>query len=229
MSRNLFRAYSAFVLSLGLVPGGVSAMTLTAIDQGWINGGLGGFGVPALRNYATGRYEGNEVRAYFIFDLSNADVFSSAKLQLAGLGLLSDQGSETVTLFAVDTDPSVLQTATGGMAAFDDLGSGTVFGSLDVRAAQAQGPQEFNLNSNALSAINNARGGLFAMGAAITSLSSGAGDEVVNFVSLGLNPYPLAQLVGTVAPEAVIPVPAAFWLFGSGLIGLAAFAKRRSA
>jgi hypothetical protein len=183
MSRNLFRAYSAFVLSLGLVPGGVSAMTLTAIDQGWINGGLGGFSVPALQNYATGRYAGNEV----------------------------------------------LQAASGGLAAFDDLGRGTVFGSLDVTAAQAQGPQEFNLNPDALNAINNARGGLFAMGAAITSLRSGPGDEVVNFVSLGLNPYPLAQLVGTVAPEAVIPVPAAFWLFGSGLIGLAAFAKRRSA
>ena len=229
MSRNFFCAYSAFVLSLGLVPGGVSAMTLTAIDQGWINGGLGGFSAPALQNYATGRYAGNEVRTYFIFELSNADVFSSAKLQLAGLGLLSDQGFETVTLFAVATDPSVLQAATGGMAAFDDLGSGTVFGSLDVTAAQAQGPQEFNLNPDALNAINNARGGLFAMGAAITSLSSGPGDEVVNFVSLGLNPYPLAQFVGTVAPEAVIPVPAAFWLFGSGLIGLAAFAKRRSA
>jgi hypothetical protein len=210
MSSRLFRAYSAFVLSLGLVPGGVSAMTLTAIDQGWINGGLGGFSVPALQNYATGRYGGNEVRTYFIFDLSNAKVFSSAELQLAGLGLLTDQSSERVTLFAVDTDPSVLQAATGGMAAFDDLGSGTVFGSLDVTATQARGPQEFNLNSDTLNAINNARGGLFAMGAAITSLSSGTGDEVVNFVSLGLNPYPLAQFIGTVAPEAVVPAPAAF-------------------
>lgn len=229
MSSRVFRACSAFVLSLGLVPGCVSAMTLSALDQGWINGSLGGISVPALQNYATGRYAGNEVRTYFIFDLSNADIFSSAKLQLAGLGLLSDQGFETVTLFAVDTNPSVLQAATGGMAAFDDLGSGTVFGSLDVTAAQAQGPQEFNLNSNALNAINNARGGLFAMGAAVTSLSSGAGDEVVNFVSLGPNPYPLAQFVGSVAPQAVIPVPTAFWLFGSGLIGLAAIAKRRSA
>ena len=93
------------------------------------------------------------------------------------------------------------------MAVFDDLGSGTVLGSLSVTAAQAQGPQEFNLNSNALNAINDARGGLFAMGAAISSLSSGIGDEVVNFASLGLNPYPLAQIVDTVAPEAVIPVP----------------------
>jgi hypothetical protein len=150
-------------------------------------------------------------------------------LRLAGLGLRSDQGVETVTLFAVDTAPSVLQAATGGMAAFDDLGSGTVYGSLDITAAQAQGPQEFNLNSQALDAINSARGGLFAMGAAITSLSSGTGDEVVNFVSLGANPYPSAQFVGSVTPEAVIPVPAAFWLLGSGLIGLMAFAGHRTA
>ena len=161
----------------------------------------------ALQNYATVRYGGNDLRTYFILDLRNADVISSAKLQLSGLGLLSDQGLETVTLFAVDTDSSILQAATGGMAAFDDLGSGTVFGSLNVTAGQAQDPQEFNLNSNALNAINDARGGLFALGAAITSLNSGTGDEVVNFASLGLNPYPLAQIVDTVAPEAVIPVP----------------------
>lgn len=34
---------------------------------------------------------------------------------------------------------------------------------------------------------------------------------------------------GTYTPESVVPVPAAVWLFGSGLIGLIALARRKSA
>jgi len=34
-------------------------------------------------------------------------------------------------------------------------------------------------------------------------------------------------LAGALAPMSPVPVPAAVWLFGSGLLGLAGFARRR--
>ena len=39
--------------------------------------------------------------------------------------------------------------------------------------------------------------------------------------------YPDSDWVGTGLPTSEVPVPAAVWLFGSGLLGLAGVARRR--
>jgi hypothetical protein len=47
----------------------------------------------------------------------------------------------------------------------------------------------------------------------------------------GENTFPYAfdpDFTGAVINPAVVPVPAAFWLFGSGLLGLVGVARRRS-
>jgi hypothetical protein len=48
-------------------------------------------------------------------------------------------------------------------------------------------------------------------------------------VQLDISEYSAAPtLVGTTDVVAVVPVPAALWLFGSGLIGLVGFVRKRS-
>lgn len=63
----------------------------------------------------------------------------------------------------------------------------------------------------------------FDGGLAIASLSSAGLSESVGF----LDDDPGAVLSGVIGSSSVVPVPGAIWLFGSGLIGLIGFARRK--
>ena len=80
-------------------------------------------------NYIAGSYDGDN-RNFFSFDLSSACQATEVTLQLTRF---RQTGSLTYSLFDVSTPAAVLNANNGtSQAIFDDLGSGTAFGSFPV-------------------------------------------------------------------------------------------------
>ena len=115
----------------------------------------------------------------------------------------------------VITDVNILkQDCFDCVSIFSDLQSGNVYGAGVVSASDVGTPIEITLSSLAIADINASSGGLFAVGVHLDELSSTAGewirwsaDDEVRTHQLVLN-------------ASAVPIPAAAWLFGSGLIGV---------
>ena len=100
------------------------------------------------------------------------------------------------------------------MTIFNDLGSGTLLGERIVSAADNGSTISIALNSDGLAALNAARGGLLAIGGALTSLGLSDDEYVFGFSeSLGNPELRALQFRTAVAPE-----PAMFSLLGLGLL-----------
>ncbi|HYE63971.1 MAG TPA: Calx-beta domain-containing protein, partial [Pyrinomonadaceae bacterium] len=156
-----------------------TVFTLNALDSGWYNG-FGNYNdnpdIPDNDNYLCGRVSSTEFRNFFVFDLSNVKgTVRNATLRVLNpdLGYRSLDSSETYTIYDVSTAVSVLRTpATGRTDIFDDLGSGTTFGSvvIDKPASGASVIVSASLNGAALAALNSDRS-LFALGGALTTVA----------------------------------------------------------
>jgi hypothetical protein len=113
-------------------------------------------------NYFAGSTGGAPLRNFFSFDLSSACGAARVTLQLTRF----DQ-SETLTysLFDVTTPAATLNANDGtSQTIFDDLGSGTSFGSFTVADGAETDVLSFPLNSAGVAAVNAARGGFFSIG-----------------------------------------------------------------
>lgn len=191
-------------------------VVLDALDSGWYE--ADGSHFVAVENYFTGfsTSQGQEVRSFIMFDLSGvSETVLGARLLLENsnpAGYLSPDPSEMLTIFDVTSSLVALRQGTGGTAAFDDLGSGTVFGTRGVSSADNGGTVDIDLGPPAVAALDGA-GGLFAFGGTLTTLSGQtAVDEVVfRFSSAGF----ARQLELTLTP-----VPLALPLLGMALGGL---------
>jgi hypothetical protein len=151
--------------------------TISATDVGWYHS-TGHSRGSSLNNYLVGDSDENvsvNVRNFVVFDLSiltqpiqNATVhfFNGAEPP----GYLSPDPSETYALFDVTTDLGVLVAGTGGVTAYDDLGGGAFFGSVEVSAADNGQFVEVDLNADGIAALNSANG-LFAFGGDLTTIS----------------------------------------------------------
>ena len=216
-----------------------NAITITAEDSGHyrdtglnnstnLNYIISGSGLEELQNWL-------EVRNYFVFDLSSiGGSIMDAALRAYNVdsppanspGYDSPDASETWSLFEVTTDIGELTGShpTGsieGVAIFNDLGSGTGFGSTSVSDADNGTYVEVALNSLAISALNTANGE-FAIGGAVTTLRSplSTAERIFGWSHTNSN---VELIVST------IPIPASVWLFGSGLLGLVGMARRKKA
>ena len=151
-----------------------------ADNQGWWSATLRG--LDGSGNYATGRdLLSGEVRSFFTFDLSTLDLtgrtITSAALQVHG-GVTSGDPIETVHLFDVSTDAATLNdNSTTSAAIFEDLGTGTTYGSHALTAGAPYGTQPgllwLPLNSAGIAEVASAAGGYFSVGAAILDFSGG--------------------------------------------------------
>ena len=129
-----------------------------------------------------------EVRSFFTFDLSSLDLTGasivSALLQV-DRGNSGADSTETFALFDVSTDSATLNDNMGtSQAIFDDLGTGTAYGSYTVRVVGAQyGRASYRLNTAAIVGITEAAGGYFSIGGSLRSLpgfvfgGTGGGDQ----------------------------------------------------
>lgn len=159
---------------------------LNALDRGWYNDT--GFHDPANPNYIAGLCSncgGPIFRNFFVFDIPVGLNIVSAELSLNTVIYDSLSPTETYTLFDVVTDISSLIAGTGGLVAYDDLGTGATYGSRDYTAADQNQIRSISLNAAALAAISAAEGEQVAFGGAVGTQPTNV-PEPVSLALLGL-------------------------------------------
>lgn len=159
----------------GFSPYGVQTLTLngttvlTATDTGWISDD--GEHTSSNNNYIVGNCCGTQsYNDYFTFDLSNfTDTIFSAVLSAGnGNGYMAGPLS-TWSLFDVNSAISSLDVTrpsgdATGLALFNDLETGSLFGSRSITSVVQNSQVDATLNGSALAALNGARGSQFALG-----------------------------------------------------------------
>jgi hypothetical protein len=168
----------------------------------------------------------NDYHNFFVFDLASVtQPIGSAKLrlflpsQLLGPGYVSPDPGENYALYDVSTPISTLVGGTGGVAAHADLGSGVVYGSRTITAADMGSMVEIDLNTSAIAALDAATG-LIGIGGTVTTLDSAANAEYV-FGATGLVTH-ITELRLTLVPE-----PSTLFLLGIGAISLVGYRRHR--
>lgn len=170
---------AASALSLTGVAARAQAMSINSLDLGWYDN-LGGHET-FNQNYSVGEViditTQSPTRNFFVFDVPAGVAVPAARVRLFNpaspdAGYDSADPTETFALFDVTTPIAALrgQGSLGGVAAYDDLGTGTIYGSATVSSADNGRFVTIDLNAAALAALDAARGGRFAVGGAITTI-----------------------------------------------------------
>jgi hypothetical protein len=143
-------------------PAYAATITLNATASGFYHSNGTFF---ASGNYAVGWYPASsppgELRDYFVFDLSGVSgVITAATLraQNPATGYSSPDPSETWSIFDVSTNLTTLTSGAGGVGAFNDLGTGTGYGSVTVNLSSNSTNVDVLLNASGLAFLNSAIG-----------------------------------------------------------------------
>jgi len=235
--------YAAAVGVLAMMAGAAMAQTnVNSSERGWYND----LGIHQTSNdnyfagVEIGNVNGNAFRNFFVFDIPTLGVgedYTSAILSL--ISEVSQVGvPETYTLWSVETGIAALVGGTGGPAATEDLGDGTVYGTATITSGLNQ-TIDITLNSAGLAAINGKKGQQIAFGGTLTNLSAGDSVYAFGFTGSGSPSDGDSKLIlqssggtnggGTTGGDPV-PEPgewAAMGILGAGLAGLV-IRKRRN-
>jgi len=220
--KTLKKLTLAALAALGLfaaLPSGAATITINAYDYGWYDNS--GSHTPTNINTLSGKCCGGKLlRDFFTFDLSGVTGnVTGATLKFYNLYMGSSSTIETWELYDFGGDKNTLVAGTGGLAAYNDLGTGHMYASTTFnKATQLNSNQSITLNSFALADLTASAGGKFAVGGLMPTY--GNPDE--DWVLWG---GAAAQLI--LSTQAV-PEPVSLALFGLGLFGLAAV-RRKSA
>ena len=186
-------------------------------------------------NYIAGYSIGAEAeyRNWFVFDLGDIDTVSDASLrvyinELYFGGYSSDDIFETWAVWDVSSSVYELTNGINSLSVFEDLGSGALFGETNIAKDDEGSFIEVELNAQALASLSSADG-LWAIGGSVTTLGDKSESQIIFSSSLG-DQVELVVNGATVLEREVfatpVPVPAAIWLFGSGVFGLIGLARR---
>jgi hypothetical protein len=177
-------------------------------DRGWYS--ESGQHLTFNWNYAVGDGRGpfcgscfSDTRNFFVFDMAGiTQPIASAKLALEVPlgGYRSSDPSENYELHDIVTPLATLLNGTGGVAAHADLGSGVVYGSRTMTAADRGSIVEITLNASAIAALNEATG-LIGIGGSITTLDGLANDEFTFGFTNSLTNPEFTRLRLTLVPE----------------------------
>jgi hypothetical protein len=220
VSRSALLALAIFLVLEASVAG-AATIVLDPTARGAYRGDTGamwtgGSGTPT-GNYLTGLVApGLESRGFLIFDLSSVtSTITSATLgvQLSALLCCSvTVGApalfEVLSLFDVTTSLASVAGGTGGLAAFADLGSGTVFTGFQYDTSLIGTVVDIPLNAAAVAALN-AASGPFGFGATVTSIS-GTSSQIIFGDTQGL--------ISRLRLETPEPLVGALLLFGIAAI-----------
>lgn len=148
-------------------------VTLGATSMGWWDS-TGGHSA-ANTNYGVG--DGNSTpdhHDFFVFDLRNVSAnILNAQLSIGnpagGFVDGSPAGNSTLSIWDVSTSIATLTAdGAGQIGIFNDLGSGVLYASRGVSAADNSSQVLINLNGSALTALNAGKGGQFAFGGSLS-------------------------------------------------------------
>jgi hypothetical protein len=212
---NTLATMVAAVALLTMLPASSASVTLQDGRRGWYRDT--GYTEVGNSNYLVGEctpdacgFAFAEYRNFFLFDVSAIDqriASASLLLWLPPGGFISPTDSEVYELFDVLTDPDDLGRF-WGVEIFDDLGTGTSYGSHVATDTDESTWLEVPLNAAALLDLN-AAGALFALGGAVTSLDDLTNDELLFGQSGNRHAYLVLETV---------PLPGAVWLLASALL-----------
>ncbi len=184
-------------------------------------------------NYAVGWYPNaqppGELRDFFIFDLTGVTgVITAATLraQNPSFGYLSPDPNETWSIFDVSTNLTTLSSGTGGLGAFNDLGSGTGYGSVTVNNSSNSTNVDLVLNASGLAFLNSVLGMPAAFGGAITSINFANTTQAEALFNASSGTM-TRQLILTTADSSAVPEPGSLLLFGTALVAAARARHRR--
>lgn len=159
---------------------------INSADSGWYDST--GVHDPNNTNYIAGLCSdcgGPVFRNFFVFNIPTAAIVT-ATLNLNTFTYDSTNPFETYTLFDITTDLNTLLGGTGGIAAYNDLGSGTVYGTRDYTAPDANQFRSITLNAAAIAALQASAGGTFALGGALDSPQTTPEPVTISLLGLSL-------------------------------------------
>jgi hypothetical protein len=216
---RLVRVSAVTLLALVVLPVSIAQAAIITLDptargvyfaQGNSSGGT------PTSSYVVGENIPPEIRDFFAFSLSSVTdpvVSATMTFALSDVGYGSPDATETLSFFDYLGSIPALVSGTAGVAGFNDLGTGAVFGTRVFSAADNNQTITIALSANALSSINAALGGPWAFGGALTTL----GNPSLEFLfgnSLGRT----SQLTLETAPG--VPEPALLTLLGLSVAGV---------
>jgi hypothetical protein len=173
--------------------------------------------------------EGNEpdfteflqFRNYFIFDLSSVGLtVTSATLEVTSGSYVSGDPTETYEIHDVTISLTSITNGTAGSAAFNDFADGSVYGTTTLSSGPITTIVSIALNAAAVSNINAAAGGMWAMGGYMTTITPLVSDEI-GFGGNGSGQQSRLVLFA-------IPEPSTLALVSLAGLATAAFRKRAS-
>ena len=200
-------------------------LSITTFDSGrYRNDGTSNPGSP---NYIVGDHSAATFNKFFTFDLSGVSgkitqitlfAYNSSAFEIFDGGYVSLDPFETWSLFDVNTPLASLLDGTGGVAAYNDLGSGTLLGSRQILSTENGVFIDVRLDVNNLLLVDDK----LAIGGALIPLDDGRVFAGSSNAYPG-NP-PRLELVFE-QDSNVIPEPVTMMLFGIGMAG--AFLRQR--
>ena len=221
-----------------LVAAPLRADTIPASDSGW--------------RASTGQHDGTNptfvvgrgpawYRDFFVFDLSHAKVgpLSSAELQLYmqsppfTYGYFSPNPSETFLVGAVSTPIATLEAtmspSPAGVAVYEDLGAGILYGSRTVSAADQGTWVKVALNDAFLAAITPLLGsGEIALGGRLAGEGPAQPENTYVFASSGGGHSRLVLDYATVPEPGATALSGMVLALGGAATGLRHLRKRQS-
>ena len=210
----------ATLMATGVQSTQAGTIALNATVQGWFRSN--GSHIDTNTNYIVGQYVVSGaplglINDFFAFDIPPIASIMSASLVVynPSSGYASGNPSETVVLHDVSTPISTLAAyspseSPTGRAVYNDLGSGVVFASQTVSAADNNSNVAFSLNDAAIASLIASLGQPWAIGGTISPITLPAAQNETVFTYSTGGPV---QLILQTVPEPSTLVLAAFGFF----------------
>ncbi len=216
--KGLVRATAAALLACAAAgTAGAATIVFDTTGRGWrSNGSVPSNGISPANNYYAGEsptgVPPTEYRNFFFFDPVFSGTVSSARLLFWVYSYASSDPMETYQV-----------TSLGSTFGFNDLGTGTFYGSYDIQSSEAGSIIAIPLNAAAIS--NIVSGQTFRVGGRITTLNNPNDHREAVFTNSG--GYAGSTRLELTLADTVVPEPSSFALAGLGLLGIGLWGRRR--